>query len=224
MIFEKATDVNSFVNVGSLFAYKICYMDLLSESLKLGITPAIVVAIYLIVTKVIENHKDNKSVKLNGEIVDCFAKLNNFLDYVTKDIINKEADKCDIAIKNAFKASANTIIKNCTYTIISNNIEMNKTFILDNLNHLINSEYSTLYNCLVLYNNKDNKITDYLNPAWKEEMIKLLTDVIYSPGLTKEEKLYNLNNRCNVRINDYCIEVLNKYIEHEQCVHRRAQG
>lgn len=197
-------------------------MDLLGESLKLGITPAVVVAIYLIITKIIDNKKDAKTVRLNGEIVDCFGKLNNFLDYVTKDIINKEADKCDIAIKNAFKASANTIIKNCTYTIISNNIEVNKVFILDNIKHLINTEYSTLYNNLVLYNNNDNKITDYLRPEWKDEMIKLLVDIIYSPGLTKEEKLYNLNNRCNVRINDYCIEVLNKYIEHEQRIHRRA--
>lgn len=197
-------------------------MDLLGESLRLGITPAIIVALYLIVTKIIDHKKEAKTVTLNREIVDCFAKLNNFLDYVTKDIINKEADKCDIAIKNAFKASANTIIKNATYTIISNNIEANRIFIIDNIHHLINSEYSTLYNNLILYNSKDNKVTDYLNPAWKEEMIKLLTDIIYTPKATKEEKLYNLNNRCNVRINDYSIEVLNKYIEHEQGNPRRT--
>lgn len=195
-------------------------MDLLGESLKLGITPAIVVALYLIVTKIIDHHKETKTVKLNREVIDCFAKLNNFLDYFTKDIINKEADKCDLAIKNAFKASANTIIKNCTYTIISNNIEANKSFILDNINHLINTEYTTLYNNLILYNNNDNRVTDYLNPAWKDEMIKLLTIIIYTPNATKEEKLYNLNNRCNVRINDYCIDVLNKYIQHEQRIHR----
>lgn len=197
-------------------------MDLLGESLKLGITPAIIVALYLVVTKIIDNKKESKTVTLNREIVDCFAKLNNFLDYVTKDIINKEADKCDIAIKNAFKASANTIIKNATYTIISNNIQTNKVFIIDNINHLVNSEYSTLYNALILYNSKDNKVTDYLNPEWKEEMVKLLTDIIYAPNATKEEKLYNLNNRCNVRINDYCIAVLNKYIEHEQGIPRRT--
>lgn len=197
-------------------------MDLLGESLRLGITPAIIVALYLIVTKIMDHKKEAKTVTLNREIVDCFAKLNNFLDYVTKDIINKEADKCDIAIKNAFKASANTIIKNATYTIISNNIEANRVFIIDNIHHLINSEYSTLYNNLILYNSKDNKVTDYLNPAWKEEMIKLLTDIIYTPKATKEEKLYNLNNRCNVRINDYSIEVLNKYIEHEQGNPRRT--
>lgn len=197
-------------------------MDLLEESLRLGITPAIIVALYLIVTKIMDHKKEAKTVTLNREIVDCFAKLNNFLDYVTKDIINKEADKCDIAIKNAFKASANTIIKNATYTIISNNIEANRIFIIDNIHHLINSEYSTLYNNLILYNSKDNKVTDYLNPAWKEEMIKLLTDIIYTPKATKEEKLYNLNNRCNVRINDYSIEVLNKYIEHEQGNPRRT--
>lgn len=195
-------------------------MDLLGESLKLGIAPAVIVAIYLIISKIIDTREKSKTVTLNKEIVDCFSKLNSFLDYVTKDIIDKETDKCDSAIKNTFKAFANVIIKNGTYTIISNNIEANKIFIFDNIKHLVNSEYSTLYNNLILYNNNNNKVTDYLNPEWKEEVIKLLIDIIYTPNATKEEKLYNLNARCNARINDYCVEVLNKYIKYEQSLHR----
>lgn len=194
-------------------------MDILSDALKLGVTPAIIVVIYLIITKIIETRKESKRIILNAEVVTCFTKLNGFLDYFTKDIINKETDKCNFAIKNSFKALANTVIKHCTYTIISNNIELNKEIIIDNIQRVVNTEFSNLYSNLYLYNVNGNKVTDYIDNKWKDEMINFLIDIIYTSNLTKEQKLYNLNNKCNIRINDYCILVCNKYMEHGRDLH-----
>ena len=71
-------------------------MDVLLESLKLGVAPSIVVLIYLVFNKIVENKTKSKQVVITNNIVESFNKLNNFLDYFTKNIINKELDKCDL--------------------------------------------------------------------------------------------------------------------------------
>ena len=115
----------------------------------------------------------------------------------------------------SFKASANTIIKFATATIINNNIEVNKENILDNIKRIINSEYYNLYTVLFTYNTDKNKITDYFKEEWKDELQKDLINIIYNNQLTKEQKLYTINNKVNIRVEDYYVYVTNKYIEHE---------
>ena len=56
-------------------------MELLLESLKLGVAPSLVVAIYLVINKIIDNKKESQSAKINQNIVENFNKLNNFLKY-----------------------------------------------------------------------------------------------------------------------------------------------
>ena len=115
----------------------------------------------------------------------------------------------------SFKASANTIIKFATTTIINNNIEVNKENILDNIKRIINSEYYNLYTVLFTYNTDKNKITDYFKEEWKDELQKDLINIIYNHQLSKEQKLYTINYKVNIRIEDYYVYVTNKYIEHE---------
>ena len=93
-------------------------MELLLESLKLGIAPSIVVAIYLTINKYIDNKKEAKQAKLNNDIVVSFNKLNTFLDHITKNIIEKESDKCNNAIKNAFQRMENMILKYVNHIIL----------------------------------------------------------------------------------------------------------
>lgn len=59
-------------------------MGELLESLRLGITPGIIVLIYLIIIKIIDTKKESNTVKINKEVTECFRKLNSFLDYITK--------------------------------------------------------------------------------------------------------------------------------------------
>lgn len=53
-------------------------MGELLESLRLGITPGVIVLIYLIIIKVIDTKKESNAVKINKEITECFRKLNSF--------------------------------------------------------------------------------------------------------------------------------------------------
>ena len=41
-------------------------MNVLGDALKQGIAPAVVVAIYLIITKIIDSRKENAQAKLSG--------------------------------------------------------------------------------------------------------------------------------------------------------------
>lgn len=199
-------------------------MDLMNSAIEQGIWSAIVVGIYLVIAKIIDTYKDIKKynkeeetkkhqILINQKLVDSIATISDFINDTTKNIINKDKERCTNAIKNVFKSSANSIIKFGTDTIIANNIQVNKSNILDNIEHIVNSEYYTLYSTLVLYYTDVNKITDYIKPEWKDEIRNTLIDIIYNENLNKEQKLYNINNKINIKINDYYIYITNKYLE-----------
>lgn len=190
--------------------------DALIQSLQLGITPAIVVGVYLIINKIIDSRKELKHIKINREVAECFTNLNNFLNKVTKELIDKEHEKCIFAIKTSFKSSANSIIKFATHTIITNNVEVNKNIVLDNINNLVTSEYYELYSNLILYKVGNIKVAEFLKKEWKDEIKKDLTEIIFNHELTTEEKLYNANNRINIKISNYGIYVINKYKEYDE--------
>lgn len=173
-------------------------MEELLESLRLGITPGIIVLIYLIIIKVIDTKKESNAVKINKEITECFRKLNSFLDYITKDILNDAEEKRDYAIKNSFKAFANSIIRHATSVIIANNINNNKENIIENIRYIVDSNYYKLYNLMFLY-----KLCGYIKPEWKTEVNEDIVEIIYNNKFSKEEKLYNINNKINIKVNEY---------------------
>ena len=63
-------------------------MDILGDALKQGIAPAIVVAIYLIVTKIIDSRKENAQAKLSSELVKSINTISTFIINLTKNIID----------------------------------------------------------------------------------------------------------------------------------------
>jgi hypothetical protein len=173
-------------------------MGELLESLRLGITPGIIVLIYLIIIKVIDTKKESNAVKINKEITECFRKLNSFLDYITKDILNDAEEKRDYAIKNSFKAFANSIIRHATSVIIANNIDNNKENIIENIRYTVDSNYYRLYNLMFLY-----KLCGYIKSEWKTEVNEDIVEIIYNNKFSKEEKLYNINNKINIKVDEY---------------------
>lgn len=173
-------------------------MGELLESLRLGITPGIIVLIYLIIIKIIDTKKESNAVKLNKEVSDCFRKLNSFLDYITKDILNDAEEKRDYAIKNSFKAFANSIIRHATSVIIANNIDNNKENIIENIRYIVDSNYYRLYNLMFLY-----KLCGFIKPEWKKEINEDVVEIIYNNKFSKEEKLYNINNKINIKVDGY---------------------
>lgn len=173
-------------------------MGELLESLRLGITPGIIVLIYLIIIKVIDTKKESNAVKINKEITECFRKLNLFLDYITKDILNDAEEKRDYAIKNSFKTFANSIIRHATSVIIANNIDNNKENIIENIRYTVDSNYYRLYNLMFLY-----KLCGYIKSEWKTEVNEDIVEIIYNNKFSKEEKLYNINNKINIKVDEY---------------------
>ena len=173
-------------------------MGELLESLRLGITPGIIVLIYLIIIKIIDTKKESNAVKINKEVTECFRKLNSFLDYITKDILNDAEEKRDYAIKNSFKAFANSIIRHATSVIIANNICNNKENIIENIRYIVDSNYYRLYDLMFLY-----KLCGYIKPEWKTEVNEDIVEIIYNNKFSKEEKLYNINNKINIKVDGY---------------------
>ena len=188
-------------------------MEILGEALKQGIAPAVVIAIYLVVVKVIDSKREESQVNLTKDFINAIIKMSNFLDDVTDDIVQKNNERTQAAIKTIFKSSANSIIKFATNIVISNHIEANKTGILENIESFINAEYYTLYSNLLMYNTNGNKVTDYLKEDWKDAIKNGIIDIIYNKDFTDDQKLYNINNRVNIKIEDYSVYVTNKFIE-----------
>ena len=175
-------------------------MDILLQSLKLGIAPSIVVAVYLLINKILEDKKEAKQAKISDQVVQSFAKLNNFLDYFTKNIINKELDKCDTGIRHSFDKLKSTLLEEC---IINNNIDINKKNIIDNIKHLINGEYYVLKNNLKLYTTHFVNISEFICEDWKQEIYDDIIDIIFNKDFTKDQKIYSLHTKLDTRINEY---------------------
>lgn len=188
-------------------------MDILIESLKLGVAPSIVVLIYLVINKILDTKKESKQAKLNSNIIDSFNKLNSFLDYITKDIINKDIDKRNVGIKNAFERFENNIMKFAISTIIHNNIEINRDAIIDNTKHIISSEFYSLYNTLALYSTSRFSIIEHVEPQWKEDLTNDIIDIIFKEKFTKEQKIYNICNKLDIKLNEYKTKLLTQHIE-----------
>lgn len=199
-------------------------MDLMNSAVEQGVWSAIVVGIYLVIAKIIDTYKEIKKhnkeeevkkhqIIINQKLVDSISTISDFITLTTKNIIDKDKERCVNAIKHLFKSSANSVIKFATDTIITNNIQINKTNILSNIEDIVNGEYYSLYSALILYHTDINPITDYIKVDWKNEIKDVLINIIYNENLNKEQKLYNINNKINIKINDYCIYVTNKYLE-----------
>ena len=126
-------------------------MDILSQALSQGIAPAIVVVIYLIIVKVLDNRKEKTQSKLNAELTKSINTISSFLEKITKDIVDKDKEKCKIAINDAFNSSAMALIHFASTTIVNNHIDTNRANIIANIHNIVNGEYYTMYSALSIY-------------------------------------------------------------------------
>lgn len=199
-------------------------MEYLIESFKYGLTPAIIILIYLLVTRYLDHKKEikrlekekeeaTKTVKINAEIIDCFNELNTYLKHITKDIIEKEDDKCVTCIRSSFKAMSYSVSKFATFTILKNNVTTNKKNILDNIENVVAGEFTNIYNSLVLYNTNDLLISTFVKEEWKEQVIDDLKYIIFDESSSKEDRIYDIHNKLNIRVNAYVTSVTNQYLK-----------
>ena len=184
--------------------------NIIIYALKEGLTPAIIVLIYLLVIKIIDAKREKASIKITNELVSAINKISNFLDNITDNILEKDRDKCRCAIKQAFFSSASVIIEFVSKTIINNHITINRDNIINNIEHLVNSEYYNISNSLSLYTIDGHKVNEFLKEEWISEIEKDVVDIIFDDKLNKETKIVTFNNRMTIKCQDFAIYVTNK--------------
>ena len=188
-------------------------MDVLGDALKQGIAPAVVVAIYLILTKIIDSRKENAQAKLSSELVKSINTISTFIINLTKNIIDKDKEKCKNAIEDSMYSSGMRLIHFVSTTIINNHVDTNKENILANIHNIVNAEYYTVYSALSMYVINDKKVSDALNNAWISTVEKDMIDVIYNDKLSKEDKIMTFTNKVNIRFQSYITYIINNTIK-----------
>lgn len=184
-------------------------MDILSDALRQGIAPAIVVAIYLIITKIIDNRRESAQIKLSTELTKSINSISDFVIGITKNIISCDEEKCKIAIEDSMYSSSMRLIYFMSTTVVNNHININKDNIISNIKNIINAEYYTVYSSLSLYVVNDKKVSDYLNKEWINDIEKDMIDIIYNNVLSKEDKILTFNNKINIRFQSYITYIIN---------------
>lgn len=188
-------------------------MELLDTALKQGLFPALVVAIYLIIIKLIDAKKENYQAKLNSNLVNSIEVISKFIKDITSNIINKDQDKCEYAIENSFQASALRLVQFVSTTVINNNINDNRESILSNIHNIVNSEFYTIYSVLSLYTINNTKVSTYLNKQWMSDIEQDIIAAIYNNKLNKEDRILSFINKININFQNYITYISNNIIK-----------
>lgn len=177
-------------------------MTELMESLGQGIVPGIIVLVYLLVVKWLENKKEtreeavtnNIDKRINNltnqvsDIVESLSEVSMLLRTVTSNIIERDKEKCKFSIELAFSGLAKELSDFAFITIVNNHIDTNSSIIKNNIRTAVNSEYYKVYSVLGLYEYNGKRINEHLKEEWKKELIEALDISLFkddADGLTK---------------------------------------
>lgn len=188
-------------------------MDILSGALAQGLPAGIVVAIYLIIIKIIDARKDRTQLKISNELTEAVNSISNFIAGMTKNIIEKDKEKCKLAIEDTFTASAFRLIQFVQRTLLQNHLDINKESIMIDIHNIANSEYYSIFSTLNLYKINDITVSDYLDKNWIKDIETDLVDVIYNGALNNEEKIINFTNRINLKFDSHINYLVNKSLK-----------
>lgn len=185
-------------------------MDILQSALQQGIAPAIVVGIYLIIVRILDNRKESKTAKLNGQMIDCINNINEFLKHITQDIMDKEPERCNRSIVDSFEGFSYKVLNFVVYTLVNNHIIKNKKSIIENLTKTIDKEYQDIYTIVLLYSDSKNKLITKIDKEWTYTLKNAIIDILYDKNLTKEQKIYQASNKIKLYVDEYCANLLNQ--------------
>nr|DAQ38024.1 MAG TPA: hypothetical protein [Crassvirales sp.] len=189
------------------------FMDILNSAIQQGIAPAIVVAIYLIITKFIDSRKENAQIKINSELTKSINTISNFIITITKNIIEKDKEKCKNAINDSMCAFGMRLINFVSATIVNNHIDTNRANIIANIHNIVNGEYYTMYSALSVYVINDIRVSDVLEKEWMTSIEQDMIDIIYGVNLSKEDRILSFNNKINLKLQSYITYVINNTIK-----------
>ena len=174
-------------------------MELIQNAFEQGLIPGIVIVIYLIINKIIDNNKRNP--------LDDIAKL---LNIVTKDIIEKDREKSKAVVSIAISNAASECTKFVASTIITNNVDSNRDQIEYNARYLVNSVYYDTYSKLNMYRGDEDYLSHYMKEEWKEDIYGDIINIVYNKNLNSNQRILAFNKRIDIRVNDYTTYIINK--------------
>ena len=174
-------------------------MELIQNAFEQGLVPGIVIVIYLIINKIIDNNKKDP--------LDDIAKL---LNIVTKDIIDKDREKSKAVVSIAMVNAASECVKFVASTIITNNVDSNRDQIEYNARHLVNSVYYDAYSKLNIYRGDEDYLSHYMREEWKEDIYSDIINIIYNKHLDPNQRILAFNKRVDIRVSDYTTYIINK--------------
>lgn len=174
-------------------------MELIQNAFEQGLIPGIVIVIYLIINKIIDNNKRNP--------LDDIAKL---LNIVTRDIIEKDREKSKAVISITMVNAASECAKFVDSTIITNNVDNNRDQIEYNARHLVNSVYYDAYYKLNMYRGDEDYLSHYMKEEWKEDIYGDIINIVYNENLNSNQRILAFNKRIDIRVNDYTAYIINK--------------
>lgn len=174
-------------------------MELIQNAFEQGLVPGIVIVIYLIINKIIDNNKKDP--------LDDIAKL---LNIVTKDIIDKDREKSKAVVSIAMVNAASECAKFVASTIITNNVYSNRHQIEYNARHLVNSVYYDAYSKLNMYRGDEDYLSHYMREEWKEDIYGDIINIIYNKHLNSNQRILAFNKRVDIRVSDYTAYIVNK--------------
>ena len=188
-------------------------MEQLIDTLKLGIAPSIILALFLIINKIIDSRKESTQVKITSELTNTMANINNFIVNITKDVIDNDKDKCEIAARDALNSANLHIIDFVNTTLINNHIINNKENIISNLNNLVKAEYWTLYRTLSMYTINRVNVSSVIKSQWIDETVDVITKIMYNQKLDTDSKILTASKRLNSLFNTYITYINNNGIK-----------
>lgn len=188
-------------------------MEALTETLKLGVGPGIVLAIYLIINKIIDNKKESSQAKVNNQLTAVMTNINNFIISVTKNVIDNDKNKCEIAVRDALDAASLHIIEFVIRTLINNHIDTNKDNIVSNLRNIVQTEYYNIYRTTSLYTINNTNVSSILKPKWIQEIENIVVTIMYNNKLDNNTKILTITNRIHSLFNTYATYINNNGIK-----------
>lgn len=194
--------------------------EIIEFALNQGLSSLITISIFLLLYKWLDNKKKTESEKFVSsisstldEVSKSLLQVSTFITDITKNIIDKDKDKCKTAIEDSMYASAMRIISFVSTTIINNHIDTNKDNILSNIHNIINAEYYTVFSTLSMYKINGAKPSDFMQKQWMAAIEKSIIEIIYNASLSKEDKILSFSNKLNIKFQSYITYITNNTLK-----------
>lgn len=194
--------------------------EIIESALNQGLSSLITISIFLLLYKWLDNKKKTESEKFVNSISDTLdevskslLQVSTFITDITKNIIDKDKDKCKITIDDAMLASAMRLTIFVTNTVINNHVQTNKDNILTNIHNIVNAEFYTVFSSLSLYKINGVKVSDNMKKDWMPSVEKSIIEIIFNDNLSKEDKISSFNNKINLKFQSYITYITNNTLK-----------